>query len=55
LAALKTPLGQKQIVANKKAGAVLQDYLRTRAKVAVEEAMKEYLADLQKIVAPKTE
>ncbi|ATC65365.1 hypothetical protein CMV30_16230 [Nibricoccus aquaticus] len=55
LSSLKTPLGQKQIAANKKAGAVLQKWFLSHGQVAVEKAMKEYISDLQKIVAPKSE
>lgn len=55
VASLKTPIGQKQITANKKAGKALQNYLMARGKNTMDEAMKEYIADVQKIVSPKAE
>ena len=53
LEACKTPLGRKQIAAGKRASGALQKYLFERGKVAMDKAIKEYVADLQEIIAKR--
>ena len=51
VAACKTPAGQKQIAAAKRASGAFQKYILEQGKGAVEAAMREYISDVQKIVA----
>jgi hypothetical protein len=54
LEASKTPLGQKQIAASKRANKAFQQYLIQRSKGTIEKALNDYVADIQAIVAGDT-
>lgn len=50
---LKTPFGQKQIAAGKRANIALQAYIAGQAKSVIDIAMKDYIAELQNVVRGK--
>jgi hypothetical protein len=49
IAASETPLGRKQIAAMKRASVAFQEFYVKRIKDVVDEAMKQYVTDLQQI------
>jgi hypothetical protein len=51
LDASRTPLGRKQIAASKRAVKAFQTYMLSKNKTLVEAAMKEYVKELQQIIA----
>lgn len=55
IAQAKTPMGKKQIAAGKRANRALQDYLVRQTSDAIQGAVNEYVAELQRIMTEVTE
>lgn len=54
IAQAKTPLGKKQIAAGIRANRALQTYLMQQTSVAMQGAINEYVAELERIVSEAT-
>ena len=54
IAEAKTPFGQRQIAAGKRASMALRAFIMERGKAAADAGLKEYVQELQQIVAKAT-